>query len=342
MGTDEFLRFAEEVQLVLGISYTFSETYVQDTQISTDFGVYSFPGKLSFTVDGVEGPASFSPSLLDESIYKKDDEDFHIATGEIIMGTNLYISMMKASSVEVTGADFEPIDIIVHYRSRNGEALGEKAYRVVKLTTKSQNGIYMSSEDLLETRPFTVSPYALYFDDPHSANVLNDVAASRNFVVSNAELSTATRLNRLIITFSDLFRMFEVFLLAICIAYLAAFGANVIQKNKYQIGIIKSLGGKTNQLARIFLSQLLVVGAMIFALSAFGIWGATSVANHILTSSMKTHMNIDIFHYSIIDFFPDLAAIDLALVVLLTIVSSLVPLIAIHKIKPINIIKAKE
>lgn len=342
MGTDEFLRFAEEVQLILGVSYTFSETYVQDTQISTDFGVYGFPGKLSFTVDGVEGPASFSPSLLDESIYKKDDEDFHIATGEIIMGTNLYVSMMKASGVEVTGADFEPVDIIVHYRSRNGEALGEKAYRVVKLTTKSQNGIYMSSEDLLETRPFTVSPYALYFDDPHSANVLNDVAASRNFVVSNAELSTATRLNRLIITFSDLFRMFEVFLLAICIAYLAAFGANVIQKNKYQIGIIKSLGGKTNQLARIFLSQLLVVGAMIFALSAFGIWGATSVANHILTSSMKTHMNIDIFHYSIIDFFPDLAAIDLALVVLLTIVSSLVPLIAIHKIKPINIIKAKE
>ena len=57
---------------------------------------------------------------------------------------------------------------------------------------------------------------------------------------------------------------------------------------------------------------------------------------------MKTHMDIDIFHYAIIDFFPRLAIIDLIMVVLLTIVSSLVPLGAVHKIKPINIIKAKE
>ena len=344
MGSEEFLCFAEEVQLLLGVSYTFSETYVQDTQTSTDFGVYSFPGKLSFTVDELEGPANFSPSLMDDSLYKKDDPDFSIPSGEIIMGANLYISMMKARGVEVTGTEFEPIDITVHFRSRSGEALGEKSYRVVDLTieAESKNAIYMNSEDLLATRPFTISPYTLYFDDPHSANVLNDIASSRNFVVSNAEVGTATRLNRLIITFSDLFRMFEVFLLAICVAYLAAFGSSVIQRNKYQIGIIKSLGGKTNQLARIFLAQLLVVGAMIFVLSVFGIWGATSVANHILTSSMKTHMNIDIFHYTIIDFFPDLAAIDLILVVLLTIISSLFPLIAVHKIKPINIIKAKE
>ena len=53
-------------------------------------------------------------------------------------------------------------------------------------------------------------------------------------------------------------------------------------------------------------------------------------------------MNIEIFHFDIIAFFPRLAIIDLVLVLLLTIVSSLVPLIAIHNIKPINIIKAKE
>ena len=337
MNSDEFLRFAEEVQLLLGVSYTFSQNYIQDTQSSVNFGVYAFPGKLSFTVDGVEGPANFSPSLIDES--KLDDLD--IEPGTVIMGKNLYASMITARGWEETTFE-EPIEVTVHFRSRNGEALGTRTYRVVGTTTKSQNAMYMAEEDLLDVKQFTVAPYALYFDDPHSASVLNEIAASRNFVVSNVELSTATRLNRLIITFSDLFRMFEVFLLAICVAYLAAFGANIIQRNKYQIGIIKSLGGKTNQLARIFLAQLLVVGAMIFALSAFGIWGATGVANHILTSSIKTHMAIEIFHYEIIDFFPKLAAIDLVLVVLLTIVSSLVPLIAVHKIKPINIIKAKE
>ncbi len=350
MVSDEFLRFAETVQLTLGVSYTFSKDYIADMATSTDFGIIAYAGKMSFIINDVEGAASFSPQIIDASYLQKGKEEDGegggdeaiLNPGEVILAETLYSSIMAASGQESEKEDFEPFDITMVYRSRNGETIGTRTYRVVALRKQAASGFYLSTADFLDARELTVSPYAVYFGDPQSATTLNSVAESRNFVVSNAENDTATRLNRLIITFSDLFRMFEVFLLAICVAYLAAFGANVIQRNKYQIGIIKSLGGKTNQLARIFLAQLLVVGAMIFALSAFGIWGATSVANHILTSSMKTHMNIDIFHYTIIDFFPNLAAIDLVLVVLLTIISSLFPLIAVHKIKPINIIKAKE
>ena len=342
-STEEFLCFAEKVKLLLGVSYTFSQDYIADVSSSTEFGVYNFSGKLSFGIGGKDVLYATSPTIADESLLASKIEDGRLpqpSTGEIIMGATTAAGIMTSHGIEWSEKDFEPFEIDITYRSKNNEMIGTRTYRVIAVVDGSS--IYMNTEDFLDARQFNISPYALYFDDVHSANVLNEVAASRNFVVGNVELDTATRLNRLIITFSDLFRMFEVFLLAICVAYLAAFGANVIQRNKYQIGIIKSLGGKTNQLARIFISQLLVVGAMIFALSGVGIWAATGVANHILTSSMKTHMDIDIFHYAIIDFFPRLAIIDLIMVVLLTIVSSLVPLVAVHKIKPINIIKAKE
>ena len=342
-STEEFLCFAEKVKLLLGVSYTFSQDYISDVSSSTEFGVYNFSGKLSFGIGGKDVLYATSPTIADESLLASKIEDGRLpqpSTGEIIMGATTVAGIMTSHGIEWSEKDFEPFEIDITYRSKNNEMIGTRTYRVIAVVDGSS--IYMNTEDFLDARQFNISPYALYFDDVHSANVLNEVAASRNFVVANVELDTATRLNRLIITFSDLFRMFEVFLLAICVAYLAAFGANVIQRNKYQIGIIKSLGGKTNQLARIFISQLLVVGAMIFALSGVGIWAATGVANHILTSSMKTHMDIDIFHYAIIDFFPRLAIIDLIMVVLLTIVSSLVPLVAVHKIKPINIIKAKE
>ena len=342
-STEEFLCFAEKVKLLLGVSYTFSQDYIADVSSSTEFGVYNFSGKLSFGIGGKDVLYATSPTIADESLLASKIEYNMLpqpSVGEIIMGATTAAGIMTSHGIEWSEKDFEPFEIDITYRSKNNEMIGTRTYRVIAVVDGSS--IYMNTEDFLDARQFNISPYALYFDDVHSANVLNEVAASRNFVVGNVELDTATRLNRLIITFSDLFRMFEVFLLAICVAYLAAFGANVIQRNKYQIGIIKSLGGKTNQLARIFISQLLVVGAMIFALSGVGIWAATGVANHILTSSMKTHMDIDIFHYAIIDFFPRLAIIDLIMVVLLTIVSSLVPLVAVHKIKPINIIKAKE
>ena len=85
-----------------------------------------------------------------------------------------------------------------------------------------------------------------------------------------------------------------------------------------------------------------MVGVLIIALSGFGIWGATAAANAILLNSMQTHMELEIRLFEIIEFYPHLAIIDLALVVILTMVSAFAPVWAIHNIKPINIIKAKE
>ena len=105
---------------------------------------------------------------------------------------------------------------------------------------------------------------------------------------------------------------------------------------------MKSLGGKTIQIASIFLAQPLIVGAMTIVLSIFGIWGATTLANAILLNSMQTHMALNIHTFEIIEFYPNLAAIDLIIVVILTMISACAPVLAIHNIKPINIIKAKE
>ena len=152
----------------------------------------------------------------------------------------------------------------------------------------------------------------------------------------------ASRLNTLLITFTDLFKMFEVLLLSICIIYLASFGVSVMQRNKYQIGIIKSLGGKTSQIARIFIAQLMAVGVLILLLSGMGIKVATGIANGILMGSIEKYLNITISNFEIIEFVPWLAFVDLFVILALIMVSSLIPLIAIHRIRPINIIKAKD
>ena len=166
-----------------------------------------------------------------------------------------------------------------------------------------------------------------------------------NSTLTNAMLENdvaANRLNTLLITFTDLFRMFEILLLSICIIYLASFGVSVMQRNKYQIGIIKSLGGKTSQIARIFIAQLMVVGIMILLFSGAGIRATTKIANGILMGSIGKYLHIEISHFEIIEFIPELAFMDLFVVLVLIMLSSLVPLIAIHKIRPINIIKAKD
>lgn len=338
-ASDEFLYFAEYVQLVLGISYTFSNDYIADMSSSTDFMELGIPASLSFDIgEGVYQPYS-TPRIYDGA-----SRNMNIAPGEVVFPITLFNSIAGTKYTPLNVGEFVPTDVTVTVYSRDKEELGTRTFRVTRLadTGSSTAGIYLSTEDFLEFRPLMTSPYALYFDDVRAANVLNELAGERNFVVRNVENNMATRLYRLIITFADLFRLFEAFLLAICVIYLCAFGSNVIQRHKYQVGIIKSLGGKTIQIASIFLAQPLVVGVLIIALSGFGIWGATAAANAILLNSMQTHMELEIRLFEIIEFYPHLAIIDLALVVILTMVSAFAPVWAIHNIKPINIIKAKE
>ena len=335
--SEEFLQFAEYVQLVLGISYTFSNDYIADMSSSADFMELGIPASLGFDVGNGEYLPFSSPRICDGPSLEMD-----IAPGEVVLPISFFNSIAGTKYTKDNFNDFVPTEITITFYSRDKVVLGKRTYTVSRLTESNSAGVFLSTQDFLEARPLMTSPYALYFDDVRSANVLNNIADERNFVVKNVESGMATKLYRLIITFADLFRLFEAFLLAICVIYLCAFGSNVIQRHKYQVGIIKSLGGKTSQIASIFLAQPMVVGAFIVALSGFGIWGATKAANAILLNSMQTHMELEIRLFNIIDFYPELAVVDLVIVVCLTMVSALAPVWAIHNIKPINIIKAKE
>ena len=330
--SDEFLYFAEYVQLVLGISYTFSSDYIADMSSSIDYMQYGTSALTGFDMGDGEYQAL---SVTVNSVSSLQ------AGEEVMISTALYdkIAGTKGSK---EGELENPVDITITFYSHDKQELEKRTLTVKKLNSSTSSVLYFSQEDFLTLRPVTTIPYAVYFGDVNAATVANEIATDRDFVVKNVENSRATKLYRLIVTFADLFRLFEGFLLAICVVYLCAFGSSVIQRHKYQVGIMKSLGGKTIQIASIFLAQPLVVGALTVVLSIFGIWGATTAANAILLNSMQTHMELDIRMFEIIEFYPNLAVIDLVLVVILTMISAFAPVLAIHNIKPINIIKAKE
>ena len=332
--SDAFLAFAEQVQLVYGISYTLSKDYIADMSTSVDFLEIGLPASMQFSF-GKKSAGAWT-RLFEASKFNMD-----VNPGEMIVSLDFFNTISPIQYTEETIEHFLPTDVKITFGAHGGEKIGTYTLCIKDLVT-TETGIFLNEADFLALRPMMTSPYALYFDDVRAATVLNSVAKEHNFVVRNVENNTAVRLNRLIITFSDLFRLFEAFLLAICVIYLCAFGSNVIQRHKYQVGIIKSLGGKTSQIARIFLAQPLVVGGFIIGLSGIGIWGATSAANAILLNSMRAHMDLEIRQFNIIEFIPELVVIDLVLVVLLTMASALAPVWTIHNIKPINIIKAKE
>lgn len=333
--SDDFSRFTEDVQLVLGISYTFSQDYIADMSSSVDYMQFGTPALLGVDIGKGEIQAT-SVKISDGASSGLD-----LTSGEAIISTALYKMITEEEDVQAGKLD-TPVDITITFCSHDKQELGKRTFKVVELQKSTSKSICLSTEDFLAARPLMVSPYAIYFDNVSTAEEINAIADERDFVVINDENDKASKLYRLIVTFADLFRLFEAFLLAICVIYLGAFGSSVIQRHKYQVGIMKSLGGKTLQIASIFLAQPLIVGALTVVFSILGILAATAAANAILLNSMQAHMALNIRTFDIIEFYPNLAVIDLILVVILTMISAFAPVLAIHNIKPINIIKAKE
>ena len=88
---------------------------------------------------------------------------------------------------------------------------------------------------------------------------------------------------------------------------------------------------------------MLFAGILICALSSIGLYLAVGLANNILGESFMVLLESAMLKdFEILIFDPITLVIDLAIVVAITIISAFAPIIAVHKVKPMQIIRAKE
>ena len=86
-----------------------------------------------------------------------------------------------------------------------------------------------------------------------------------------------------------------------------------------------------------------LVSLLICAVSVVGLFGIAALANSILSSSLvKVTQNAAFKTMTLLVANPATFAIIIAAVVGITILSALIPLAMLSRIKPLNIIKAKE
>ena len=126
------------------------------------------------------------------------------------------------------------------------------------------------------------------------------------------------------------------------IVYLIVYGINSIRRNLYEIGVLKALGSKSIDISRIFIAQIVGVGALVIIFSILGINVISTISNKMLISAFEEFMTIKIFNLSIIKATFSIMALDLSIVFVVTLVSSNIPLIYLKKVKPLNILKGKK
>ena len=127
---------------------------------------------------------------------------------------------------------------------------------------------------------------------------------------------------------------------------LVSFNLGNVKNRKYDIGVLRALGYTSKNIGIIFFIHSVLIALCTTVVFTVGLAVLTDVVNAILLAGFKTYMNSPglslLENVGILVFSPQIVLIDVALLLVLTIVSALVPIISIKKIKPMNILRAKD
>lgn len=332
----EAMKVMDDIKCNLSIGYSINPDFASaiqsiDARNFCSFGYVETSTPLKdFTYTFIEGAACCNPSL-------------GLKKGEIIMDKSWIDIMFPDGNVTLP---FTVRYQKYEYPDKGGRLLYDKEFTVVGISNQRVAGFgrysYISEEDALEYRPVDIVPYAVYLENYQSADVLINEMTARFFSWNSTNGNAVTLLNQSVSMFYDLFSLFEILLIVLIIVFLASYSIRSIKSNCYQIGVIKAIGGRSRDIFAIYIAQTTLLTIFICIFTYLGSLYFVDMANDILIESFVKITNASIGSIDIITYNVEIVTAIIALAFILSVVSTIAPLLALHRIKPISIIKAKE
>lgn len=337
--SDEYRSYYDDIIQYLSIAYTTNTNFIVDT---IELGAKSWvaTGSSMINKDGIEYPIStrfIENADIRTSLNLNDDE--------IVMGIDIYNRTFGTNYSKYTLSDFEPHDISFNYSYYYDlDTSAPKAtfnVKVVGLT--EQNVLYFPGKmfkQVLECELFTS---AIYFDDISSMEMLLDTANDLNFSADSVIAYSLSTMTKAVSIFTDFFGIIFIGLCICTFFIIANYGIKLVKERKYEIGILKALGIREIDLLIVFGIQLLLFFALAVVLYILGSVVFIDLANDILIRSLlelapgRFMMDIKLLYID-----PSHFLTNSILMIIISIVSFILPLIKLRKLKPTQIIKAKE
>ena len=267
--------------------------------------------------------------------------DVGLNDGEIMFS----LGMMKNLFPEITDGNYEfPFKVkIKRYELPNekGKLLYEREFTVVGISPNNEFTV-MTENDLMEVKKADIIPYSVYITNYENADDLINEMSARYFSWSSTNGAAVTLLNQSINMFYDLFMIFKIMLVALIIVFLISHSVRSVKDNYYQIGVIKAIGGRSLDISYIYTLQTFILTIFICISTYICAFYLVGIANDVLIKSFTRIANTNIGSIDIICFEPRITLMTIISAFVLSILSTIAPLLALVRIKPINIIKAKE
>lgn len=199
------------------------------------------------------------------------------------------------------------------------------------------------SDDLFQTfKEQSIYTYSLLFDDK-SIYDLNPSLFDRHIKLNNIYYTYSNTIAAQVSKFNDVFKILNEFCLVLSICIIVYYAFSIIKDNKYNIGVLKSLGYRGNELSIFFFSSFMIYFAVTGCLFGIIFDRMTSLLNNVLIYNLTTRkISTKITSIPIVAFDPEIFLIILISLLTLTLLFSLIYLFILRKFKIIKVIQNKE
>ncbi len=358
-ASDQYSEFIEEARTSLNVAYATDEEFL-DTIIMnrTAWGEpHTYARLLRVDILEVKEDGTAGKILLvdngDLTCSINDDKtyggEFRLKSGEVKMSLELYNQLFGTELTNENIDQFEEKEFIIDgfasHRNPSDDPLYSRKFKVVDVVEQTKNGksFEVCPDDYKFFRHYDLFPYAIFFDQPTDIAALYAAGEGYAFYSTSPQFSAVYTVVKVMTMYKDLFVIISVVLFLAGLLILFNFGRKVVRGRVYEIGIIRALGGSKKEIVKIFLFQLLYASVLICIVSVAGLFGIAYLANSILTVSLvKVTQNAAFKSMTLLVANPITFAFIVGAVVVITILSALIPLVMLSRIKPLNIIKAKE
>ncbi len=330
----------DEISQFLGIAYSFDPNFAMNKDdprnfVGSGLGVFEFQGKtFEFTGDAYYAKANMGN--------KKPLQD-----NEMVIRYDTYNKIFGTSYTLQNLDQFKPHEVKFTYYQLCDQNCSSKKYettlKIIGLNGSNCAMINLADNVYSELLPIDKITFGYYFENAEQEELLVNTANENGFIPNSSIAGSITAMTKAVKVFSRFFNLIFIVLCAALLLLMVQFELKNIRDKMKDIGIMKALGARDIDLIVIFGFQVLLAGLAMVALYIIGSFVFIGLANKVLVLSLsELAKNTMVMNVSFLAVKWKYILQNCVLAVVIIIVSFVAPMLRLRRIKPTNVIKAKE
>lgn len=332
-----FQKLSSELYSFLAYSYTYNTNYVEDYLAYEDEDhTYAWSHKLVF---------DSKTEYIIPNGYVGYDFERELEDGQVVMGYKMYNAIFGTNYNPENLDTFEPhtanMSQYAYYDTENKNAMLSTKIEIAGLY--NGDGMFVSENVRQMFDKNHIRQTGIYFDGLSHLSDILDVAEERSFIQDSVTLEGILTLNRCVMLFILIFKLVNILLCAAVVFIFISFSTKMIKDKLHEIGILKALGTDRATINVIFGLQIALIAVFTCLVSSLGYYFLIEPANDLFIVSLREMVPSQlVLDLDVLVFIPDVVMDNILLIWVLSIVSLVVPMSKIGRIRPVQIINTRD